>query len=115
MSLRLPKVMFSPHFSNTKLMLKTLFSGVFMKMLPLGKTPLTDSSYLDVLESIDTSNTVSNTEDTTSLLEVSGGGSSENSVLQDGGNLARGGLGGTLNNLVINYLIRLTAECRIIS
>merc|ERR1719318_143416 len=47
---------------------------------------------LDVLESIDTSNTVSNGEDTASLLKIDSGSSSKNSILQDGGNLSGGSL-----------------------
>merc|ERR1719431_2446745 len=48
---------------------------------------------LDVLKSINTSNTVSNREHTTSLLKVDSGSSPKNSVFQDGGNLSRSSLG----------------------
>merc|ERR1719167_98621 len=44
---------------------------------------------LDVLQTIDTGNTVSNREDTASLLQVSGGGGPQDSVLKDGRDLAR--------------------------
>merc|ERR1712066_938523 len=49
---------------------------------------------LDVLEAIDTGNTVTNGEDTAGLLEVDGGSSSQDSLLQDGGNLSCSSLGG---------------------
>merc|ERR1712121_580998 len=48
---------------------------------------------LDVLETIDTSNTVSNGQDTSSFLEIDGGGSSQNSLLEDGGDLSSSSLG----------------------
>merc|ERR1719384_119770 len=47
---------------------------------------------LDVLQTIDTGNTVSDGEDTASLLQVGSGGSSEDPLLQDGGDLAQGSL-----------------------
>merc|ERR1719430_2311447 len=49
---------------------------------------------LDVLEAIDTGDTVTNGQDTAGLLEVDGGSSSQDSLLQDGGNLSSSGLGG---------------------
>merc|ERR1711953_578117 len=49
---------------------------------------------LDVLEAIDTGDTVSDGEDTAGLLEVDGGGGGQNSLLQDGGDLSSSGLGG---------------------
>merc|ERR1719228_246326 len=49
---------------------------------------------LDVLEAIDTGNTVTNGEDAACLLEVDGGGGSQDSLLQDGGNLSSSSLGG---------------------
>merc|ERR1719468_400394 len=45
---------------------------------------------LNVLEAIDTSNTVTNAQHTASLLKVSGRGSTKDSVLQDGADLSRG-------------------------
>merc|ERR1711884_273211 len=47
---------------------------------------------LDVLETIDTGNTVSNGEDTASLLQVGGGGGAKDPLLKDGGDLAQGSL-----------------------
>merc|ERR1712079_171445 len=49
---------------------------------------------LDVLEAIDTSDTVSDGEHAAGLLEVDGGGGAQDSLLQDGGDLASSGLGG---------------------
>merc|ERR1712087_943158 len=49
---------------------------------------------LDVLEAIDTGDTVSNGEDTACLLQVDSGGSRQNSLLQDGRDLSRSSLGG---------------------
>ena len=48
--------------------------------------------YLDVLETVDTSDTVSDAEDTASLFEVGGGGGPEDPVLQDGADLTGNGL-----------------------
>merc|ERR1719331_272861 len=48
---------------------------------------------LDVLQTIDTGNTVSNGEDTASLLQVGSGGGAKDPLLQDGGDLAQGSLG----------------------
>merc|ERR1712073_1945 len=48
---------------------------------------------LDVLEAVDTGDTVSNREHTAGLLQVDGGGGRENSLLQDGGDLSQGSLG----------------------
>merc|ERR1719391_1671251 len=48
---------------------------------------------LDILQTIDTGNTVSNREDTASLLQVGSGGGSQDPLLQDGRDLAQGGLG----------------------
>merc|ERR1719397_2396992 len=47
---------------------------------------------LDVLQTIDTGNTVSNGEDTACLLQVGSGGGSKDPLLQDGGDLAEGSL-----------------------
>ena len=49
---------------------------------------------LDVLEAIDTSDTVSDGEHAAGLLEVDGGGGAQNPLLQDGRDLASSGLGG---------------------
>ena len=49
---------------------------------------------LDVLEAVDTGNTVSNGEHTAGLLQVDSGGGRENSLLQDGGDLSSSSLGG---------------------
>merc|ERR1711953_35936 len=49
---------------------------------------------LDVLEAIDTGDTVSNGEDTAGLLQVDSGGSRQNSFLQDGRDLSSSSLGG---------------------
>merc|ERR1712141_69144 len=49
---------------------------------------------LDVLEAIDTGDTVSNGEDTAGLLQVDSGGGRQNSLLQDGGDLSGSSLGG---------------------
>merc|ERR1719384_529714 len=48
---------------------------------------------LDVLQTIDTGNTVSNGEDTASLLQVGSRGGSKDPLLQDGRDLAEGSLG----------------------
>merc|ERR1719229_1972913 len=48
---------------------------------------------LDVLQTIDTGNTVSNGEDTASLLQVGSGGGAQDPLLKDGGDLAQGSLG----------------------
>ena len=47
---------------------------------------------LDVLKTIDTSDTISNGEHTASLLKVNGGGSAQDSLLEDGGDLSRSSL-----------------------
>ena len=47
---------------------------------------------LDVLKTIDTSDTISNGEHTASLLKVDGGGSAQDSLLEDGGDLSRSSL-----------------------
>merc|ERR1719412_1741247 len=49
---------------------------------------------LDVLEAIDTGDTVSDGEHAAGLLEVDGGGGAQNPLLQDGRDLASSGLGG---------------------
>ena len=49
---------------------------------------------LDVLEAIDTGDTVSNGEHTAGLLQVDSGGGGQDSLLQDGGNLSGSSLGG---------------------
>ena len=48
---------------------------------------------LDVLKTIDTSNTVSNGQDTSSFLKIDGGGGSKNSLLEDGGDFTSSSLG----------------------
>ena len=48
---------------------------------------------LDVLEAVDTGNTVTNGEDTAGLLEVDGGSGAQDSLLQDGGDLSSASLG----------------------
>merc|ERR1711963_470787 len=48
---------------------------------------------LDVLETIDTGNTVSNGKDTASLLQVGSGGGAQDPLLKDGRDLAQGSLG----------------------
>ena len=48
---------------------------------------------LDVLESINTGDTVSNGEHTASLLEIDSGGGAKHSLLEDGGDLSRSSLG----------------------
>merc|ERR1719312_2434787 len=63
---------------------------------------------LDVLETIDTSNTVSNGQDTSSFLEIDGGSSSKNSFLKDGGDLSSSSLG-SINLLRCG---ELTSSCR---
>lgn len=45
---------------------------------------------LDVLEAVDTSDTVTDAQDATGLLEVGLGGSAEDSLLKDGGDLGGG-------------------------
>merc|ERR1712186_323633 len=49
---------------------------------------------LDVLEAIDTGDTVSNGEHTAGLLQVDSGGGRQDSLLQDGGDLSGSSLGG---------------------
>merc|ERR1719410_2569249 len=49
---------------------------------------------LDVLEAVDTGDTVSNGEHAAGLLQVDGGGGAQNPLLQDGRDLASSGLGG---------------------
>merc|ERR1719341_2173014 len=60
---------------------------------------------LDVLETIDTSDTISNGEHTACLLKVDGGGSTEDSLLKDGGDLSSSSLGS------INLLGRRELTC----
>merc|ERR1719270_1945164 len=63
---------------------------------------------LDVLETIDTSNTVSNGQDTSSFLQIDGGGGSKNSLLEDGGDFTSSSLG-SINLLRCG---ELTSSCR---
>jgi len=49
---------------------------------------------LDVLEAVDTGNTVSHGEHTTGLVDIDLGNSTENLLLKDGGDLRAVGLGG---------------------
>merc|ERR1719431_2102804 len=60
---------------------------------------------LDVLETIDTSDTISNGEHTACLLKVDGGGCAEDSLLEDGGDLSSSSLGS------INLLGRRELTC----
>merc|ERR1740123_633296 len=60
---------------------------------------------LDVLETIDTSDTISNGEHTACLLKVDGGGGAEDSLLEDGGDLSSSSLGS------INLLGRRELTC----
>merc|ERR1719341_1960804 len=60
---------------------------------------------LDVLKTIDTSDTISNGEHTACLLKVDGGGGAEDSLLEDGGDLSSSSLGS------INLLGRRELTC----
>merc|ERR1719341_996162 len=60
---------------------------------------------LDVLKTIDTSDTISNGEHTACLLKVDGGGGTEDSLLEDGGDLSSSSLGS------INLLGRRELTC----
>ena len=49
---------------------------------------------LDILEAIDTGDTVSNGQDAAGLLQIDGGGGAQDSLLEDGGDLPSSSLGG---------------------